>query len=940
MTGHPLLALLVLASAGGQDPVPAARPEASYRAAVSVDEPARTLRGTLQIRLPRSAGDSLPFVTLDPGTARLGAVRLNGAPTTPQPAGSTLVQIAVPPAPPTGDTLLIELDFVSPAGGADAAGPSPGERHLEFRGWVPRLLAPGGWPHVAPGTFLVTLDLAADQVVGATGMPLCGDPGWAGARRPPGRPVTLRGNAYPVPRDAAARSLGAEACAAPDSGRKRVVFYAEDVRDFVLTMDPAFRYEEGDIFLRPIRVLYLPADARTWGAGVAVRRTETALAWLKELFGERALDEYPWPQATAVHASHGEGTAEAMFVATASPDQETVVRELGRLYLADAVAVAPADADWLDQGLAWLLSDLYLETQGWRSTYRRLERAQLDAELDGRARPVLASMPPGAPDSAAAQRARFLLHRLRAALGDAATDSVLHAYWVRARLRSADESLFVAVLDSAAPGHPGRRLAAALRDATPVDYAVGMVRRERLPSGRWRATAEVRRLGGGTFPFEVRVIAEHDTVTARADGAVQRETLTVETATPPVRVVLDPIGTSHDWNVLNNQRSFGFRLLPDRRASDFLDPYFARPSRRDRLVHAWAPLAWYDDAGGWTLGVRRRDDYLGRFDLDELWLTKATLARASGTEADLDGRLVLRNPTWLRSPGLGERLEVARSEGRVVAALGVDQDVGRTHAGVSLSWVGALTTAYLDTARYQRAGTLELEASGGADWSGDAGRARVGVALAGGWASWRADSSASGTGDAYARFTATAAVDRALGYLHLRARGWVGAVLADGRPLRQRRIFLAGPDPYAQLSNPFLRSRGALLTRGGVYYQDPGGAGLRGFSPQLSARQAYGLSLELERDLWKRSGSLAQRGAVAAFGDAALADGDLDPTGRLTGAADAGLGLRLDHRIGATSFQTRFDFPVWVSRPKLAQDTHPGARQLGFRWTFSFAPSF
>ena len=31
--------------------------------------------------------------------------------------------------------------------------------------------------------------------------------------------------------------------------------------------------------------------------------------------------------------------------------------------------------------------------------------------------------------------------------------------------------------------------------------------------------------------------------------------------------------------------------------------------------------------------------------------------------------------------------------------------------------------------------------------------------------------------------------------------------------------------------------------------------------------------------------------------------------------ADAGVGLRVDHRIGQTTLQTRLDFPIWDSRP-------------------------
>jgi hypothetical protein len=48
----------------------------------------------------------------------------------------------------------------------------------------------------------------------------------------------------------------------------------------------------------------------------------------------------------------------------------------------------------------------------------------------------------------------------------------------------------------------------------------------------------------------------------------------------------------------------------------------------------------------------------------------------------------------------------------------------------------------------------------------------------------------------------------------------------------------------------------------------------------------------------------------------------------------------MEHRIGETSFTTRVDFPILVSRPEFAQDTDPGNEKAGFRWQFSFSPAF
>jgi len=931
--------VLGFAVTGGQDPAPAARLRVSYRAVAVLDEPARVLRGTLELRVSPSAADTLAAILLDTGTAHVGAMTANGVAASPSETDNRGLRLPLRTPLAAGDSLLLEMEFVAAADPASGEWPAT-DRHFHFRAWLPTVMEPHGWPHAAPGTFLVTLDLPDDQVVGATGMPLCGDPGWAAARRPPGRPIMRPRGAHFAPPAGGVGMLASDACLPRERGRKRIVWYANDVRDVALTMDPDFRYEEGDLLERPVRVLYLPGDERTWGAGVAVRRAETALAWLHEMFDAPEPGGYPWPQTTLVHGSARRGSSDPMLVTVASPDQETILREIGQLYIGGVIAVAPADETWLDCGLARFQADLYFETQGRRGTYRRLERATLDAELDGQAQPVLPRRDSGSEsDSAAVRRSEFLLYQLRATAGDEVMDTILHSYWAHARLWSADESLFVADADSAGSGL-GARFAASLREAAPVDYAVGAARREALPNGRWRSTVEVRRLGAGQFPFEVRVLGDGDAAVARASGLAQRETVTVETATRPYRVVLDPAGTTHDWNVLNNQRTFGVRVGRDAPASDFLDPYFTRPSRRDRLARSWAPVAWYDDAGGWTLGARRRDDYLGRFELNELWVTVPTGAGAREPARDLDARVVLRNPTWLRSPGLRERLELARTEGRVVAALGVEKAWARGVMDLSLAWVGATTSSYLDSSRWERAGTLELTGGGRAEWTSQAARVQAAATLAGGYASWRDRAAMTGSGETYARATAHASAERAFGPLHLRARAWAGAALAHGHLLRQRRISLAGADPYELLSNPYLRSRGALLVRDGFHYHAPGGAGLRGFSPGLSARQAYGLSLELERDLMRRNAGLASRLALAAFGDGAMADGDLDPAGRLAGAADAGIGVRMDHRIGATSFQTRFDFPLWVSLPLLAQDTRPGRRRFGFRWSFSFTPAF
>jgi hypothetical protein len=119
---------------------------------------------------------------------------------------------------------------------------------------------------------------------------------------------------------------------------------------------------------------------------------------------------------------------------------------------------------------------------------------------------------------------------------------------------------------------------------------------------------------------------------------------------------------------------------------------------------------------------------------------------------------------------------------------------------------------------------------------------------------------------------------------------------------------------------------------------------VRGVDQRLSTAAIVALNLELEKALLTRPDSRLFRSvALAAFGD--LSHGIGGSSQALTGdrirlLADAGLGIRARHRIGDTEFSTRFDFPLYVSRPEVAQDRSPGDGELEFRWTFSFEEAF
>ena len=73
-------------------------------------------------------------------------------------------------------------------------------------GWEEHPLYPAGEFYGEFGSFLVDLDVPEDQVVGATGVPVCGDPGWERANRAPSRAVEYQRDYY------GARTPSADAC--------------------------------------------------------------------------------------------------------------------------------------------------------------------------------------------------------------------------------------------------------------------------------------------------------------------------------------------------------------------------------------------------------------------------------------------------------------------------------------------------------------------------------------------------------------------------------------------------------------------------------------------------------------------------------------------------------------------------------------------------------
>jgi hypothetical protein len=421
--------------------------------------------------------------------------------------------------------------------------------------------------------------------------------------------------------------------------------------------------------------------------------------------------------------------------------------------------------------------------------------------------------------------------------------------------------------------------------------------------------------------------------------------------------MLDPLVRSHDWNMLNNRKRLGISpppppLAPATGSDFYFHRYFSTRSRRDRMTVGLQPVAWYNDAAGVTLGFRSRDDYLGRFEQNVAMLTGGTGWGVDDGVHHIDFFLRARNPTFLRAPNTSQTLDLFRVEGRFGATASVERH-RRAHLtfgptwsqSVTLQWVHPDDFRYLDPGYYDDVGTVEIDVGTGLLTEAGKWNFELRGSVGGGLAYNRSGLATSGRDidPFYPRVFVQGRAHRPLGAkLGLAARVTAGLAGIDHAAAKQRQIYAQGADPLQRLTNPFLRSRGSLLEGEDVNYQMPGGAGVRGLDPRVSTTALVGLNLELERTLLARPDArLFSRVGLAAFTDLAQGIGEggrVLPGGELRFVGDAGIGLRAEHRIGDTRFVTRFDLPLWVSRPELAQDVSPGDDPFEFRWVFSFEP--
>jgi hypothetical protein len=497
------------------------------------------------------------FADLGPGEhayERFRGVRVDGVevrPAYPYAPDSTVAAIALPRPLAPGASATVVMDWDARLSTLPRRQGRAG-RHYDFAQWYPRIAVYDhtGWAHhpLMPqgefygefGRYDVTLDLAADQVVGATGIAVEGDPGYRE------RELGLGYGALPP-----APALG-HLPGEPEAGRKRIRYHADSVHHFAWSADPRYVHEfvartvlDDAGSSRPaagIHVLYLPEDT-AW-VDVAARRTREAMAWSESMFGP-----YPWPQITNLHRLEDGGTEFPMVIMDGSASEGLIVHEIVHQWLHGILANNEWREGWLDEGFTSFMTNWYFEQRGnenvWRGTMQSLERLERAGAAEVIDRPGTAFTTPQVYGAMTYNKTAAVFRMLREMVGEETFRRILRAYYDRHRLTHVTGRDFQRVASDVSGQDLGWFFDQWLRTTAQLDYGIAHASTRRSRGG-WETTVRVTRAGEAWMPVVLQVGAERRLLESRD----RTQTVRVVTRERPAEVLLDP-----EWVLIDPDRS-------------------------------------------------------------------------------------------------------------------------------------------------------------------------------------------------------------------------------------------------------------------------------------------------------------------------------------------------------------------------------------------------
>ena len=909
------------------------------------------------------------------------APRVNGEAVTvtyPFAPDSTIARFELPHALAPGDSAIVDFAWDARPSATIYRRQGRKGRHYDFSQWYPKVAVydRGGWeaqPFIPNGemygefgTFDVTLNLAADQVVGATGVPVAGDPGWEKAKV--WGDVHLGRDAYGATGATGATGAIDTALPAVASGRKAVRFYARDVHHFGWSVDPDFKYE-GALYRGaiPIHVLITPAEMAKLGHGVFVMWNEHALEFLEKIYGP-----YGYPQLTGLIRLDPGATEFPMMAMYGDPSEGTVSHEVGHIYSYGMLANNEWREGWLDEGLTSYQSEWRIRetpqdvaegapeqgpppAAGYRAHAHVMSaedrsRVQLyDVDLLGRAQ---APEPPSGTfnefniyQMAVYSRPDLMYGMLRDMLGDSVFTAFLHDYYARWKFKHVDELAMRASAERVSGRDLGWFFEQWVHHTGLVDYSLADVQAKQ-DGGGWLTRATLVKRGDYRHPMPVGVRTSAGWTLGRSATAGDEQTVEIRTAERPLEVRLDPRHSTEDWDRRNDVHGGGLD------GSTRVEPCSSSIGRfwRRRIAIATSLRSGRSSGtrgpGGATGAVRLRTNYatVGDVAIDkgELGIAVSAQVPAGARRIErLMGWATIANPRlpWSARPIIGlsagawfldgiSKLEIAK-EWNLSPFLYANGP--QKHLRLGLDATLPYDTRWMDLNRWQpkdvydanaeyswasrKPGTLRARVRGIAGVDRDVG---------------------GGTTRSFARIegevSQTGTFDAAKLWTH-RLRFFAGG---SANAPAQRSIGLASLDVTDTYTNDFLRGRDALFARSDVHFVVPGGAGLRGYSPLVLVDKVAALNGELTRSIVQaKPKSMVPSVQLVAFADGAWGRAWVVSDDRIF--ADAGVGVLARGQLWDRAITVRFDLPLYVRDPAFAPGGEQGDDRVKLRWTFSFA---
>jgi len=868
----------------------------------------------------------------------------------------TILEAKLPQPLPPGREIKIKLSFIEKIRRHRGRAGYRGNQY-DFGQWYPKVCVydQEGWDleqfhlwgefYGEFGTFDVTITVPYEYIIGATGVVTQGDPGWEEVKVDTSLSDEEWNKKYREIKKAIKEK-------AKQLKTRTVTFHAERVHDFAWSACSDFLYERGEYEGTPIHVLYRAHNKKRWSKIVAERGRRT-LEWLSAKFGR-----YPYPQLTIINGLMRGGMEYPMLVMNSSESESLILHEVGHIYFYGILANNEHKEAWLDEGGTEFQTHWYLETHYGKLGYNREERLRrapwfvkkfypLNSRRQSRENYTILYMTSGfdEPISKPAHEFRdissyyvnayfkgaFFFDMLRYIVGDQTWERICRTYFDRWRFKHVNEARFKAVCEEVSGMELDWFFDQWLHNTVLIDYALGRVKKKRLPDGSYKTTVEVLRKERGIMPVEILVETDQgENVIKRWDGREKRGTLEFITRGKPEVVRVDPNNRILDKNLLNNG-------VPR------IEVYFDLPAMdyepRDAYLVKWRPSLWYNQIDGLKPGAVIKGSYMGRYKDVRLGVWYGPLSRA------VDFSVVWKNPTRVFTGGerAWYQLSFQKMEGRWMGDLSFSLRFSRSltrppfhdfQIGFDYSELRDPSYALL---RY-RVGKRTEEFQ---EWEpGAVNRLYLFYNLNTRGVNWLAN----------LRLNLQTAQDflgsdfnfnKVSGEVTLRDRNntwrfrlFGGTTVRGARPPIQDMFFASGAGSRAKFQRFWLRSRGALPEE--INYHLGGDGNLRGYYDHfIYGRRILAFNFEKRTRmrlplLSRLMRSIRTNTTLVGFFDI----GKVWDEANSWDLSDAGVGIRFNRRLFRRNYTLRVDFPLWLNRPLV------GEKEVKFRWIVSFGEAF